>query len=217
MEHTHCQEPLKAGRTSCTVLVALRRLPRPSGVFPCNQCAAVSGTNYPHCPSCYLDIERFWLADWHAFLAEEQVQPGTDEEYMIAQVVLDEVERHPWTVLDISMTLVTCTTCGSELGGGPTDCTECATAWGNTLWAESLAQRQGFVTGNEHAMHVARMILRHPHRQSANIITAWRLSTPRLLTGWLPTTEEAQHYMALIKAGRVAEVEAALKALDQRL
>ncbi len=194
-----------------------RRLPRPARVHSCIQCGVAVGTNYPSCPACYTAIESLWLADWHAFLAQEQLSPNSVEENFAAQVVLKEVERHAWTVLDIAMTLVTCHSCGYELGGGPSDCTECASAWGNTLGSEFAAGQQGLVTSNEHAMHVGRMILRHPHRQSQNIITAWRLSMPRLLTGWLPSTEMAQQYMTLIKAGRVKEVEMALEELDQQI
>ncbi len=193
---------------------ALRRLPRPKGVYRCTDCQAILGTNYPACPSCYQAIERFWLADWHAFLSQEQIQPDTADEQIVAEVVFDEGERHLWTLLDIAMTLLICKSCGNELGGGPTDCTECSSAWGVTLWAETVAGREGLVTFNEHALHVGRMILRHPHRQSINIIAAWSRTTPRLLTGWLPTTKYAQHFMALINAGRISEVDAALAELD---
>jgi hypothetical protein len=196
---------------------ALRRIPRPSRVYSCPECDAVIGTNYPKCPSCYMAVEKYWLADWHAFLAQEQIEPGSDDERLVAQIVFDEGDRHLWTVLDIAMTLLVCGSCGFELGGGPMDCTECASAWGVTLWAETLAGRNGLVTFNEHALHVGRMILRHRHRQSDNIIQAWSRTMPRLLTGWLPTTNDAQHFMALIKAGRFAEVDAALYELDQTL
>jgi hypothetical protein len=200
-----------------TPQAALRRLARPNGIYPCTTCHAVLGTNYPSCPSCYQAIECYWLADWHTFLDQEQVQPNTEDEQWVAEVIFDEGERHQWTVLDIAMTLLKCNSCGNELGGGPADCTECASAWGVTLWAEALAGRNGLVTFNEHALHVGRMILRHPHRQSANIIAAWSRTVPRLLTGWLPTTNYAQHFMALIKAGRMAEVDAALTELDSTL
>jgi hypothetical protein len=197
--------------------VALRRIERPSRVLPCTGCDDVVGRNYLKCPTCHNAIEQHWLADWYAFLAQEQIQPNPVDEQMVAQVVFDEGERHLWTVLDIAMTLLICNSCGSELGGGPPDCTECASAWGVALWAETLAGRKGLVTFNEHALHVGRMILRHPHRQSANIIAAWSRTMPRLLTGWLPSTESAQHYMALIKAGRFAEVDAELAELDRKI
>ncbi len=40
---------------------------------------------------------------------------------------------------------------------------------------------------------------------------------PRLLTGWLPSTGEAQRIMALIKAGRLAEVNTLVRQLDQTI
>ena len=196
---------------------ALRRLPRPTGVYPCPECHAPIVTNYPHCPSCYEALERYWLADWHAFLVQEQLSPNRDDEQLIAQIVFDEGERHQWTVLDIAMTLLTCSTCRNELGGGPPDCTECSSAWGVTLWAETVAGREGLVTFNEHALHVGRLILRHRHRQSQNIIAAWSRSMPRVLTGWLPSTGDAQHFMAKIKEGRLDEVDAYLAELDRAI
>jgi hypothetical protein len=196
---------------------ALRRVPRPAGVFPCADCSAAIGTNYPTCPGCYDAVERYWLADWVHFLAQEGVLPNSVEEHLAAQIAFEEGERHLWTVLNMAMTHLTCSSCGNELGGGPPDCTECSSAWGVSLWAEVVAGRQGLVTFNEHALHIGRMILRFPHRQSTNIVKAWRLTTPRLLTGWLPSTESAQHYMRLVKAGRMAEVEAEIAELDRSL
>lgn len=200
-----------------TSQAALRRIPRPTKILSCPQCHAPLGTNYPDCPACFDAIERYWLADWYAFLDEEEIKPNSEEERLFAQVVFDEGERHLWTVINIALTLLTCTACSSELGGGPADCAECASAWGVALWAEVVAGREGFVTPNEHALHVGRMILRHPHRQSRNIIEAWSRTVPRLLTGWLPTTESAQRYMALVKAGRLAELDEMLDELDRTI
>jgi hypothetical protein len=196
---------------------ALRQLPRPTVVQPCPQCHRPQVTNYLTCSGCYAALEQFWQADWQRLLAYEQIAPGTPEELLLAQLVLDEVEAHPWTCLDWAMTLLPCSACGAELGGGPSDCGQCATAFGNTLWAEGLAGQRGAVTGNEHALHVGRFILRYPHRYSTHAVTAWRYSMPRLLTGWLPSTAEAQRAMALIKAGRLAEVETELHVLDQTI
>jgi hypothetical protein len=175
------------------------------------------GANYGSCSACHMAVEKYWLADWYAFLAQEQIRTGSVDEQIAAQIIFDEVERHPWTVLDVAMTWLTCATCSSELGGGPPDCSECAAAWGHTLWAEHYAGRLGLVSRNEHALHVGRMILRHPHRQSTNTINAWRRTMPRLLTGWLPTTQTAQHYMALIKKGHFTVVDAELRDLDRAL
>jgi hypothetical protein len=40
---------------------------------------------------------------------------------------------------------------------------------------------------------------------------------PRLLTGWLPSTVSAQQYMALVKAGRIEEIDAELAELDRAI
>lgn len=196
---------------------ALRRLPRPTHIITCHDCSAAVGTNYPSCPGCYDAIERHWLADWNALLEQERIAPKSADEQMLAQIIFAEGERHLWTVLDIALTLLTCESCGSELGGGPPDCSECASAWGVTLWAETVAGRSGLVTMNEHALHAGRMILRHRHRQSANIIAAWSRTMPRLMTGWLPSTPSAQHVMAQIKAGELAGVDAWLADLDRTI
>ena len=95
------------------------------------------------------------------------------DEQLVAQVIFEEGERHLWTVLDIAMTYLICDCCGNELGGGPRLYRMRVGMGCYTLWAETLAGREGLVTRNEHALHVGRMILRHPHRQSANIIQAW--------------------------------------------
>lgn len=187
--------------------LALRGLPRPTAVFLCPECGKPQATNYPQCEECYQTLEQYWRVDWQALLLREQIQPGTADEMLLAQLVTDEVEQHPWTCVDWAMTLTQCNACGQELGGGSTECTECAAAFGNALWSEIVAGRRGEVTGNEHALHVGRFVLRHPHRYPENSVTGWRLSMPGLLTGWLPSTEKAQQSMALIKAGRLAEVE----------
>jgi hypothetical protein len=173
--------------------------------------------HYATCPQCNDAVERFWLADWQALLDQENIIAGSPGELELAEIVFAEGERHLWTLLDIALTRLRCDGCGHELGGGPSECSECAAAWGVTLWAETVAGRQGLVTGNEHALHVGRMILRHPHRHSENILAAWSRSMPRLLTGWLPSTVEAQHLMAEIKAGHIDEVDAALFDLDRKI
>jgi hypothetical protein len=111
--------------------------------------------------------------------------------------------------MDIAMSLQRCDECGRELGEGYPECGACGMAFGASIQSEFGA------TGNEHALHVGRWILRFPQRNSPNIVAAWRLSVPRLLTGWLPTTEGAQHMMALVVAGKWNAVEEEVKRLDQ--
>jgi hypothetical protein len=176
-----------------------RRVPRPQTVEPCPTCRADLATSYLSCPTCDEAVDRYWHADWDALLAAEGISPGSEDEQLLAQAVVAEQDRHPWTVVDLAMSKVACSACGGPLGGGVKGCAECDFAFGN-LWAyDQEASRQGTMTMNEHALRVARWVIRHPHRFSVNVVTGWRSSLPRMLTGWLPTTREAQSAMAAIR------------------
>lgn len=123
--------------------------------------------------------------------------PGGDDERLLAGVIIAELTRHPWTIVDYAMTLLRCDECGAELGGGPTNCASCAHAFGN-LWAPEV---EAGARMDEHAIRVGRLVTRHPHRYSRAIATGWRLNLPMLLTGALPTTAEAQRLAAWLKGG----------------
>ena len=183
-------------------LGAGRRVPRPVVVEVCAECGGFVGRGYPECPLCYEAVEGLWLADWAALLEAEGVASGSDDEALLAWVIVEEVGRHPWTLTDLALTRVRCRSCGHELGGGPTDCADCALAFGN-LWAP---EHEAGATMNEHALRVGRLVARHPHRYSAATATGWRLSLPLLLTGALPSTVEAQALKAWINAGRADEL-----------
>jgi hypothetical protein len=183
-------------------------------VEPCSGCGEPLVASYPGCPSCLEALERHWLADWAALLEGEGVAPGTEDERLLAAVVHAEIDRQPWTLVDVALTLLRCEACGGELGGGPRACPACELAFGN-LWAHDVvAGQQGVMTMNEHALRVGRHVLRHPHRYSPATLTGWRLTMPRVLTGWLPSTAQAQCWGDLIKAGRLAEVERGLEEAD---
>jgi uncharacterized protein (UPF0212 family) len=180
-------------------------------VEPCSACGEASGAGYADCPECHSAVESIWLADWYALLDQEGIQVGSSDEKLLAQVVLSEYGQHPWTVMDIAMSLLRCEECGGELGEHYPTCGSCGIAFGTSIASEFDA------TGNEHALHVGRWVLRYPNSHSANAVTAWRLSVPRLLTGWLPTTAEAQQTMKLIKAGRLLEVAQQVRELDDAI
>ncbi len=191
-----------------------RRVGRPKTVQPCPACGEALGAGYATCATCHDAIESIWMADWQALLAQEKIAAGSPDEALLAQVVLDEFGRHPWTVVDIAMSLLRCPQAGGdghELGERYADCGECGMAFGSSILCEFEA------TGNEHALHIGRWVLRYPKRHSPNAVAAWRLSMPRLLTGWLPATDDAQRVMALIKAGRMDEVNEMVRQLDEMI
>jgi hypothetical protein len=188
-----------------------RRVARPGTVELCTRCGEALGASYADCRLCHEVIERYWLADWQALLERERVPAGTQDEQVLAQLVLAEYEQHPWTEIDIAMSLLRCETCGSELGERYRDCVECGMAFGASLLAEFGA------SPNEHTLHIGRWVLRYPQRHSANAVAGWRLTMPRILTGWLPTTQGAQRAAALIKAGRLHEVEQMIRVVDEEI
>ncbi|MDF2627697.1 MAG: hypothetical protein K0R39_1528 [Symbiobacteriaceae bacterium] len=146
-------------------------------------------------------MERIWLADWAALLEAEGVAHGSADEKLLAKLVFGEAEQHPWTAVNVAMSMLTCTTCGAELAGGPTDCTECHMAFGVAMASEQAAGREGLVTMNEHALHIGRWVLRHPHRISANIVKGWQTSYPYILAGAEPPEAKAvQHATRLWNA-----------------
>ena len=145
---------------------------RPATLAACPSCSDVLGTHYPQCSACYDAIERIWQADWQALLTHEQIEQGSADETLLAQIVVAKLEQHPWTVVDIAMTHLHCATCGSELGGGFNDCGECAMAFGNLWWYDIAASQQGNMTGNEHALRVGQWVLRYPHRNRVHAVTA---------------------------------------------
>ncbi|AHH93884.1 hypothetical protein GCM10010174_90610 [Kutzneria viridogrisea] len=151
-------------------------------------------------------VDQFWAADWRALLAAKSVAPGGTEERELAELLLaDEVGRHPWTCTDWAMTLLRCSACGAELGAGPLSCLRCKVAdEGRWAW-----DHMGFptrMTGNEHALRVARAVLRAPHRQRDTVLRGWRLSLPFLLVGELPTSGQAQRIRAFVLAERDEEL-----------
>jgi hypothetical protein len=174
-----------------------RRVPRPASVELCPVCGEYLGRGYPGCAGCYEAVEAIWREDWLAFLAAEGVQAGTPDETLIAGVVVAEFTRHPWTIVDYALTRLRCEECGSELCGGPIGCATCAHAFGN-LWAPEL---EAGATMAEHAIRVARLVTRHPHRYSAPIATGWRLSLPALLTGDTGSGADARRIANWLKAG----------------
>lgn len=174
-----------------------RRVLRPVTVEPCPTCGSYLGRGYPNCPACYEAVEAIWREDWRAFLAAEGFAPGSPDETLLAGVVVAEFLRHPWTIVDYALTLLRCEECGSERCGGPPGCATCAHTFGN-LWAPELELG---ATMNEHALRVARLVTRHPHRFSDAIVIGWRFGLAQLLTGDVPDGGQARRLANWLKAG----------------
>ena len=136
------------------------------------------------------------MADWAALLTREGVAAASDDERLLADVVIAEPEQHPFTALDVAMTLLVCDACGAELGASyRQDCWPCAQAFGNALWAEN----NGGAGMLEHAWHIGRWVARHHTRHSEATVIGWTSNLPRLLAGELPTTAEAQRMSRELK------------------
>lgn len=185
-----------------------RRVQRPAAVFPCPTCHAPAGANYPACHSCYRSIEALWLADWTALLAVEGIASGSEDETLMAHVVAADIDAHPWTVVDIAHTFVSCPACGAELCGGPLTCTHCKFTFEN-LWAYDMeAGYQGEMTLNEHMIRVGRLELRHPHRFPAGTAEIARWLMPIGLTNPAPVEPfKMQAIYAAFEAGTLTREE----------
>jgi hypothetical protein len=70
---------------------------------------------------------------------------------------------------------------------------------------------------NEHALRVGRYVIRHPHRHSVAIASAWRMNMPRILTGWLPTGEDARRQATLLKSGQPVDWDAVYRKIDAEI
>jgi len=175
---------------------------RPKSVEKCKTCGAPTGRNYISCKECYYALENIWLRDWNLLMNKKNIIRGSNEEKLLAKILFKEIDSNPWTIVDTAMTIIRCNTCGSEIGGGPDECQECSTAFGN-LWAYDVeAMYQCQMTGNEHALRVGRWILRYPLRQKNSIVESWKFSIPILLTGKTPTNKQGQFFKKIIDGNK---------------
>ncbi|OPG11550.1 hypothetical protein B1L11_19555 [Microbispora sp. GKU 823] len=141
---------------------------------------------------------------WRDFLLSvfgDRVAPA--DERAIAEMVADEPDRHDWRVVDAALDRLTCAECGGPLGRRA-GCPRCDVAHG-MRYAARETDRPGVPPGNEHAIRVNVSVVRRPEGISAPEVLARRLLLPALLTGFLPTREQAQRLGALVKHGARAE------------
>ncbi|MCP2164825.1 hypothetical protein LX83_001665 [Goodfellowiella coeruleoviolacea] len=151
-------------------------------------------------------MDRYWLLDWQALLAERRVEAGGVAERELAARVLGEpVGRVAWTCVDWALCLLRCAQCGAELGTGARECVSCTMASDNR-WAWHHQCPPSAITANEHNLRVAREALRAPHRHRATIVAGWRLVMPFLLAGAVVTNGQAQRIRAHVLAERYDEL-----------
>jgi len=153
-------------------------------------------------------VDQVWLPDWHALLAAEQLSEGGSGERELAELVLeDEVGRYSWTCTDWAMTLVTCSQCGAESATGALDCLRCAMAEA-ARWSWHHSGAGDVITPAEHALRVARAVLRAPHRSRDVVASTWRLLIPFLLVGEVATVGQVQRLRAHVLAGHYSDLAA---------
>lgn len=142
---------------------------------------------------------------YRAFLAET----GFDDEPELAELIVQEIKPYDWRVVDAAFERLTCAQCGSGRGRGPAGCPPCDLDEGFRYSARET-DRPGVPPGNEHAIRVGVAVLRNAHRHSARALLSWRLGTPVVLDGFLPTTAQAQALRARINKGAGYDELAAL-------
>ncbi|MEU0570331.1 hypothetical protein ABZ297_33775 [Nonomuraea sp. NPDC005983] len=186
----------------------------------CGVCSHWEPAGAPGCARCAALVDEIVEEGWRAFLAAEfaTTVPGRAvvvsdlgekrgvadlvpaEERAIAEMVVDEPDKHLWRVVDAAYDRLTCDECGGRLSRGPAGCASCDLANGFRYAAIEI-DRPGVTPGNEHGLRVNVSVVRRPSGISPPELLARRLLLPLLLEGRLPTTAEAQAGKALLNDG----------------
>ncbi|MBB5489160.1 hypothetical protein [Nocardiopsis metallicus] len=142
-------------------------------------------------------------AEWGAFLAQQ----GLADEPEVAELVVEEPDRHDWRIVDAALDRLVCSECGGPLSRGPVGCGACDLANG-FRYAAVETDRPGARPGNEHAVRVSVSVVRRPQGISEREVLARRLFLPELLSGDLPSTGQAQATKDRVNRMSVTEIEA---------
>ena len=124
--------------------------------------------------------------------------PGPDAE--IAALVGDDAAAHTWREVDAALDRRRCDDCETALGAGRRGCAACDAADGGRF-AAIERDRPGVPPGNEHALRVATVVVRHPHRWPEVAVTADRSYLPLFAAGDLPTKTQRYALLAAVRAG----------------
>ncbi|MFI6319055.1 hypothetical protein ACIBG8_16105 [Nonomuraea sp. NPDC050556] len=166
----------------------------------CPQCAYLQPAGAPACARCAAVVDALVEAGWRTF-AEEY---GTADETVLAEMVVDEPDRHPWRVVDAAYDRLVCPGCGGRLSRGPAGCAPCDLANGFRYVAIEI-DRPGVRAGNEHALRVNVAVVRRPYGISAGELLVRRAALPYLLAGFMPSTAQAQATKAMLNDGASEE------------
>ncbi|SDL12752.1 hypothetical protein SAMN05421874_11661 [Nonomuraea maritima] len=166
----------------------------------CADCGHYEPAGAPGCARCASLVDEIVEQDWRTFLKREfaTIRPG--DEQLVAAMVVDEPDKHPWRVVDAAYDRLTCQECGGRLSRGPAGCGPCDLADG-FRYSAIETDRPGVPPGNEHALRVNVAVTRRTSGVSPSEALLRRLSLPLLLDGHLPTRAQAQATKALARKG----------------
>lgn len=170
----------------------------------CGECGLWEPAGAPGCAVCARAVDEIVEAGWREFLRREFGDAAAADQREIAAMVIDEIDRHPWRVVDAAYDRLTCQECGGPLSRGPAGCATCDRANGYRYAAIEI-DRPGVPPGNEHAVRVNISVVRRPYGISEREVLARRLMLPLLLEGYLPTVQDAQAARAILTRGGTAE------------
>jgi hypothetical protein len=175
----------------------------------CVDCADLAGRGYPDCSGCADLVDGLWLADWSVLLRERSVPDGGESERAFArQVLVAPAGHYPWTCVDWAMSILRCPQCRQELGAGPVSCVFCRVA-DERRWGWDHDAPNGAMNANEHALRVARTVLRATHRHRSTVALTWRLAMPFLVVGERMDDTTGRWIRAYLRAGRYTELASA--------
>lgn len=166
----------------------------------CPDCGYWEPAGAPDCGHCAALVDELVEQGWRAFLTKEFSTAEPYDERVIAEMVVDEPDRHQWRVVDAAYDRLTCPECGQKLSRGPAECSACDLANGFRYVAIEV-DRPGVKAGNEHAIRVNVSVVRRPCGISASELLARRAALPYLLEGFVPTIKQAQATRAMLNKG----------------